>query len=165
MNVKGYNRSNAVLYAMEWAFSRNPQYYNFDPVGGDCTSFVSQCIYAGSNVMNYDKINGWYYINGYEKSPSWSGVEFLYNFLVKNIGIGPRGKDVVQNRIEIGDLVQLSFSGIKFEHSLIITRIDDVNDLNKIFTSSHTFDSLNKKISEYSFSKIRFVHINDIGIN
>ena len=66
MNVKGYNRSNAVLYAMEWAFSRNPQYYNFDPVGGDCTSFVSQCIYAGSNVMNYDKINGWYYINGYE---------------------------------------------------------------------------------------------------
>ena len=165
MNVKGYNRSNAVLYAMEWAFSRNPQYYNFDPVGGDCTSFVSQCIYAGSNVMNYDKINGWYYINGYEKSPSWSGVEFLYNFLVKNIRIGPRGKDVVQNRIEIGDLVQLSFSGIKFEHSLIITRIDDVNDLNKIFTSSHTFDSLNKKISEYSFSKIRFVHINDIGIN
>ena len=89
----------------------------------------------------------------------------MYNFLVKNIGIGPRGKDVVQNRIEIGDLVQLSFSGIKFEHSLIITRIDDVNDLNKIFTSSHTFDSLNKKISEYSFSKIRFVHINDIGIN
>ena len=40
-------------YANKWAFSRNPKYYNFDNIGGDCTSFVSQCILAGSNVMNY----------------------------------------------------------------------------------------------------------------
>ena len=55
--------------------------------GGDCTNFVSQCIYAGSNVMNYDKNNGWYYNNTNDRAPSWSGVEFLYNFLTKNKGI------------------------------------------------------------------------------
>ena len=144
MNKKDYDRLKALSYAKAWAFSRNPVYYNFDSVGGDCTSFVSQCIYAGCNVMNYDKIHGWYYINGYDKSPSWSGVEFLYNFLTRNIGIGPRGKAVSQDMIEIGDIIQLSFSGIKFEHSLIISKIDDINDLSKIFTSSHTFDSLIK---------------------
>ena len=34
-----YNREEALAYAKKWAFGRNPIYYNFDPVGGDCTSF------------------------------------------------------------------------------------------------------------------------------
>ena len=80
-----YQRDNVIKYAKEWAFSRNPKYYNFDPVGGDCTSFVSQCLFAGSGEMNYNLENGWFYNNGYDKSPSWSGVEFLYKFLTKNI--------------------------------------------------------------------------------
>ena len=75
MKNKPYNRPEAISYAKKWAFKRNPNYYNFDTVGGDCTSFVSQCIYAGSKVMNYQKDIGWYYINGNNKSPSWSGVE------------------------------------------------------------------------------------------
>ena len=67
-----YDRNKAIAYAQKWAFSRNPKYYNFDGVGGDCTSFVSQCIYAGSKTMNYTRDIGWYYINGNNKSPSWS---------------------------------------------------------------------------------------------
>ena len=31
-------------YAQKWALSRNPAYYNFDDIGGDCTNFVSQCL-------------------------------------------------------------------------------------------------------------------------
>lgn len=50
---------------------------------------ASQCIFAGSNVMNYSKSNGWYYINGNNKSPSWSGVEFLHKFLITNKLAGP----------------------------------------------------------------------------
>lgn len=46
MKYKEYNRLQAIEYAKKWAFSRNPRYYNFDPVGGDCTSFASQCIYS-----------------------------------------------------------------------------------------------------------------------
>ena len=74
MKYKEYNRTAVVEYARRWAFSRNPKYYNFDNVGGDCTSFASQCIYAGSEKMNYTKNIGWYYSNGNNKSPSWSGV-------------------------------------------------------------------------------------------
>lgn len=78
-----YDRKKTIEYAKKQAFDRNPNYYNFDSVGGDCTSFASQCMYAGAKLMNYTKEKGWYYIDGNHKSPSWSGVEFLYNFLVK----------------------------------------------------------------------------------
>lgn len=164
MISKIYDRMSAVSYAKKWALSRNPKYYNFDTVGGDCTNFISQCLFAGSKIMNYTPIKGWYYRSGYDKSPSWSGVQFLYNFLIENKGIGPRGKDVSQDRIQVGDIAQLSFNEIIFEHSLIIIKIDDISNLNKIYIASHTFDSLDKKISEYSFKKIRFIHIVDVGL-
>jgi hypothetical protein len=36
-----YDRSAAVAYAHKWAYSRNPAYYNYDKLGGDCTNFAS----------------------------------------------------------------------------------------------------------------------------
>lgn len=162
MNVVNYNRQRAYDYAKQWAFKRNPRYYNFDAVGGDCTSFISQCLFSGSNIMNYSKSNGWYYINGNNKSPSWSGVEFLHNFLTSNLGIGPFGNVVSMSDIQVGDIAQLSFSGIKFEHTVMIVKIENVNDINKIYISSHTYDSFEKPLGDYSISKIRFVHINGV---
>ena len=164
MKYKEYDRKNAIEYAEKWAYGRNPKYYNFDSVGGDCTSFVSQCIYAGSKKMNYKKEFGWYYINGNNKSPSWSGVEFLYKFLTTNKSIGPQGIEINQNKIELGEIAQLSFDGINFGHTLIIVNIENKFSLSKIKISSHTLDSFNKPISEYNFKKIRWIHIEKIGI-
>lgn len=157
-----YNRNRAVEYAQKWAFSRNPQYYNFDSVGGDCTSFASQCIYAGSNIMNYTKDKGWYYINGYSKSPSWSGVEYLYQFLTTNKLVGPYGKEIIQNNIQLGDIAQLSFNGNMYTHTLVIVNIENPITFSGIKIASHTFDSFNKAISEYDFEKIRFIHIEGV---
>lgn len=157
-----YNRKKVIEYAKKWAYSRNPKYYNFDNIGGDCTSFVSQCIYAGSNVMNYTKEKGWYYINGNNKSPSWSGVEFLYQFLINNKSVGPYGEKVSQEKIELGDIAQLSFDGKKFGHTLIIVNIENKFTLSGIKIASHTIDSYNKPISEYNFEKVRFVHIKGV---
>lgn len=163
MNTKAYNRNAAINYAKKWALSRNPKYYNFDPVGGDCTSFVSQCLYAGSQKMNYSSENGWFYNTGYNKSPSWSGVEFLYKFLTKNKGYGPRGKKVFQNEIKAGDIAQLSFDGNTFGHSLFIIDVAGPS-LNDIAVATHTYDALGKKICEYNFAKLRFIHIIDVGV-
>lgn len=52
MKIQDYQRKETKKYAKKWAYQRNPAYYNFDAVGGDCTSFASQCILAGSKVMN-----------------------------------------------------------------------------------------------------------------
>ena len=157
-----YNRQKALKYAKKWAFSRNPKYYDFDPVGGDCTNFISQCIFAGSNTMNYTKNTGWYYINGNNKSPSLTGVEFLYKFLTNNKNVGPYGKEINQKEIELGDIVQLSFSGQKFEHTLMIVNIEKYFSLAGIKIASHTYDSYNKSIAEYSFKKVRFIHIEGV---
>ena len=47
-----YDRERALAYARRWALDRNPLFYNFTTVGGDCTNFVSQCVLAGCCVMN-----------------------------------------------------------------------------------------------------------------
>lgn len=130
--------------------------------GGDCTSFASQCLYAGSNIMNYTKDTGWYYINGNNKSPSWSGVEFLYQFLINNKSVGPYGRNAKREEMELGDIAQLSFDGQKFEHTLVIVNIENRFSLSGIKIASHTYDSFNKAISEYSFQKIRFIKIEGV---
>ena len=161
MKEKEYKRSKVIKYAEKWAYKRNPQYYNYDNVGGDCTNFASQCIFAGCKVMNYSKKAGWYYKNAKDKTPSWTGVEFLYKFLIKNKDVGPQGVDTDIKNIEIGDLIQLSFENNIFTHSLIVTKKDS-NNLDGIYIASHTFNSYNRKVSTYQFEKIRFIHINKI---
>lgn len=153
-----YNRQKVYDYAKKWSYDRNPKYYNYDSIGGDCTNFGSQCIFTGCNQMNYSKNNGWYYINGNNKSPSWTGVEFLFNFLTSNKGLGPKGEVSNINTLEIGDIVQLSFNGTTFSHTLIVIK----NGLSVYDTliATHTDDVFGKSVAQYSFQKYRCIHIN-----
>ena len=57
-----YNRRAAVAYAHKWAYTRNPAFYDFSEIGGDCTNFASQCLYAGTGIMNFTPDFGWYYM-------------------------------------------------------------------------------------------------------
>ena len=72
-----YDRQAAVDYAHQWAYFRNPQFYDFNSIGGDCTNFVSQCVFAGTGVMNYTPNTGWFYINLNYRAPAWTGVTFF----------------------------------------------------------------------------------------
>lgn len=161
MKEKIYQREKAIEYARKWAFARNPKYYNFDPVGGDCTNFISQCIYAGASIMNYDKY-GWYYINGNNKSPAWTGVEYLHKFLIQNKGIGPYGTESTIENIQIGDIAQLSFDGKIFEHSLLIIETDKNHNIDNTLIATHTFDAYRKSIGSYNFRKVRYIHIDGV---
>lgn len=152
-----YNRKKVYEYAKKWAYKRNPRYYNYDNVGGDCTNFASQCIYAGCNQMNYSKNNGWYYIDGNNKSPSWTGVEFLYKFLTNNNRLGPKGEITEIENQEIGDIIQLSFNNNIFSHTLIV--IQNGTNTNNTLIAAHTYDVFGKKISEYKFERYRCIHI------
>ena len=55
-----YDRERAVEYAKKWALGRNPEYYDYSDIGGNCTAFASQCVYAGCGIMNYTPDYGWY---------------------------------------------------------------------------------------------------------
>ena len=157
MKIKSYGREKVLEYASKWAYGRNPKYYNYDLIGGDCTNFASQCIFAGSGIMNYTKDFGWYYNNANNKAPAWTGVDFLYKFLINNKGIGPFGKNIQKAELKIGDIIQLSFNGLVFAHTLVVVE----NRLN-ILVATHTFDSFGRNLNTYSYEKVRFIHIEGV---
>lgn len=157
-----YDRDKAVAYAHKWAFKRNPAYLDFENLGGDCTNFASQVIYAGSRIMNFTPVYGWYYISSYYRTASWTGVEYLYNFLVNNEGDGPFAEEVSVEDILPGDIIQLSFGGEIFEHSPVVVRTGYPVSLNNILIAAHTYNQDNYPITNYNYSKIRFIHI--IGV-
>ncbi len=149
-----YNRTAAVNYARRWALSRNPAYYDFEKIGGDCTNFASQCLYAGAGVMNYTRVMGWYYNSSYDRTPSWSGVEYLYNFLVSNKGLGPYARVVSVGEALPGDIVQLGTASGDFYHSPVITTVTPT-----ILVAAHSYDVLDRPLSSYTYDQVRFLHI------
>ncbi|MDD4110259.1 MAG: amidase domain-containing protein [Clostridia bacterium] len=151
----GYDRKSAVKYAQKWAFERNPRFINFDNYGGDCTNFVSQCIYAGCGVMNFTPTFGWFFINYLKYAPAWTGVIYLYNFLISNNNVGPYGKVVERNQVEIGDIIQLQNKMGEYHHSLIITSIRN----GELYVASHSMDSFNRTLLSYSYHNLRYIHI------
>ena len=152
-----YNRDAAASYARKWALDRNPAYYNFERIGGDCTNFASQCIFAGAKVMNYTQITGWYYNSVSDRTASWTGVEYLYQFLINNKSVGPYGHVVSENEVQPGDIVQLGRSSGGFYHSPIITAVTPT-----ILLAAHTFDALDRPLYTYSYDVARFIHIDGV---
>lgn len=111
--------------------------------------------------MNYSQY-GWYYKNGFDKSPSWSGVEFLYKFLINNKGAGPVGEEVFDvKKLEPGDVIQLSFISNIFGHSLFV--LNQADNLDDIRVATHTIDSYNRPLSSYVYQRLRMVHIAKIN--
>ena len=78
-----YDRRAAVAYAHQWAYGRNPDFYDYEEIGGDCTNFASQCLYAGTGVMNFDPVYGWFYRDPNDKAPAWTGVEYFFDFITR----------------------------------------------------------------------------------
>lgn len=158
-----YNREKAVAYAHEWAYRRNPKYYDFSDIGGDCTNFASQCLFAGSGIMNYTPVFGWFYISANNRTPSWTGVNELYRFLVNNTGAGPQGKVVRLSEIRNGDIIQLRFgSGNRFDHSPVV--VDYGNGTpDTILVAAHSYDSDCRKLSTYRYKELRPIHIYNVG--
>lgn len=150
-----YDRAAAIAYAHRFAFKRNSAYFNFDKLGGDCTNFISQCLYAGFPQMYYNE-NGWYYKNAGNRSPSWTGVEFLHDFLMSGVNRpGPSAISVpVENAIR-ADIIQLSFDGNKFSHSLIIVEKRG----HEILVATHSDDSDYRPLDTYTYTLARGLHI------
>ena len=164
MEIIGYNRRKAVSYAMQWALSKNPKYYYFDEIGGDCTNFVSQCLYAGSGIMNYTPTYGWYYVNINDRSPSWTGTKYLHQFLVSNKGLSVFGQETSADEMMPGDVIQLGDENMNFYHSVIVVRTEGFPTENTIFVASHSFAAYMKRLSDYEYKNVRFIHIKGVRI-
>ena len=144
-----------MLYAERYAFSQNPIFGNFREIGGNCTNFVSQCVYAGSCKMNYTKTFGWYYISLEDRAPAWTGVDFFYNFITENQGVGPFGKEALSDECEVGDVIQLGRESDGYYHTLIIVGFDS----DDILVAAQTDDALRRPLSTYRYDFLRYIKI------
>jgi hypothetical protein len=155
LNEYPYQRTAAKQYAEKWALSRNPAYFNFDEIGGDCTNFASQCVFAGSGVMNHTPIMGWFYYNVYDRAPAWTGVPYLHNFLMTNKTQGPFAKVATAEEMEPGDLVQFGDGTGNFYHCPVVLENKD----GVIFVAAHSYDALYRPLWSYDYPQIRYLHL------
>jgi len=155
-----YNRVKAIDYAIKWWNKRNPNFYDFDSLGGDCTNFISQCLNYGDIPMNYSP-NGWFYNNINSRAPAWTGVEEFYKFSTSNISnLGVKAKKCTIHEVEEGDIVQLKLRGEdRFHHSMIITKIKGEKNLSNILITCHTYNFVNRPLVTYNILDIRFLKI------
>ena len=163
MRLIPYDRRAAVAYAHQWAFSRNPAYYDFSALGGDCTNFASQCLFAGVGVMNYTPEFGWYYLDSEHRSPAWTGVPFFWDFMVRGErSAGPIGIDAPRRLLRPGDFVQLRFenSTDAFAHTPVVVSVGFPPRLDNILVAAHSNDADNRPLSSYeNVVELRFLHI------
>ncbi|MBP3437696.1 MAG: amidase domain-containing protein [Clostridia bacterium] len=159
--VKTYQRTRALLYAERWAFSRNPLFTDYQNLGGNCTNFVSQCVLAGSCVMNFTPVFGWYYRSDSDRSPSWTGVPYFYDFIVGNQGVGPFGREASPDELETGDVIQLGNEQDGFYHSLLVVGKENGNYL----VAAQTDDALGRPLSSYTYEFARYIRIEGVRLS
>lgn len=162
-----YNREYAVAYARRWALMRNPLFIDFTGIGGNCTNFVSQCLLAGSSVMDFTPTFGWYYRSPEDRAPAWSGVEQLYDFLTGSgdfANMQPQGPYGMQaqnrNQVEVGDVVQLANSEGDFYHTLLISGFSG----NDILVCAQSDDALDRPLSSYNYASLRIIHVMGVAL-
>lgn len=155
-----YDRNKAVEYAHRYSNSRNPRYYDFSAIGGDCTNFVSQVLFAGCGVMNYSYPFGWFYRNANDRAPAWTSAAQLGRFLTENKSVGPAAVMCSEDELERGDIVQLSFDGETFTHSAAVVGIMNRTH-DGILLAAHSNDCDNCPLSGYNFALARYLHVLD----
>ena len=162
MKLVSYDRNAVVTYAGMWAYGRNPIFYDYEKLGGDCTNFASQCVYAGSKIMNFTPTYGWYYIDTNDKAPAWTGVPFFYNFMTrKEKSIGPVAIESDIAAIRPGDVIQLSFQESEWNHTPVVIRVE-APDPSGIYLAAHSYDAYNRPLSSYQYRDVRYLHFTGV---
>lgn len=167
-----YNRDGAARYADDWAHGRNPDFYDFSDLGGDCTNFVSQAIHIGGGApMVFGGTHGvgtkgWYYFSLHDRASAWTLVGGLYRFIVSDKNIWQGGPEGIEEtnlyNMDKGDIVQFKWSASDpyWMHSVIIDGWENLGDGNKLYyVAGHSDDIKNYPLSSIQYFKRRFIRI------
>ena len=109
--------------------------------------------------MNYTPTFGWYYASASNRTPSWTGVQYLYDFLTRGKGPGPHAVETEAGELEIGDLVQLGRADGQFYHSPVVVETSP-----ELLVAAHSFDAYRRPLSSYSYDRVRYLHIAGVSI-
>ncbi|MCL2532227.1 MAG: amidase domain-containing protein [Oscillospiraceae bacterium] len=162
MTTKPFDTQAALDYARQWALARNPNYADFEDLGGDCTAFMSQILIAGGASMNHSP-NGWYFRSLNDHSPSWTGVPYMHTFLLQNTGAGPYACTIPLDDVQPGDIIQLKFGHKpQFSHSLFVLSVGDPVSPENVLIAAHSYDSLDRPLSSYVYEAARALRIEGV---
>ena len=118
-----YNRIAAITYALKWAQARNstvwPDFSSSAGGGGDCTNFISQCLYAGGWTMCYGPL-GWYSWpkRAWDHSRSWTSADAFDDYIKRSGRATPCGLE----DLDIGDLISEEIDGHGIRHWMMVTK-------------------------------------------
>lgn len=127
------NRSAGVTYARNWALSINPNWGNYESLGGDCTNFISQCLYAAGVPFDTSGYT-WYWYSDSNRAPAWTGASQFKSYALNNnssstSNYGLYARTSQWGNVTISDIVQL---GSTPYHSMFISGIvapyDEITD-------------------------------------
>lgn len=83
--------------------------------------------------------------------------------MIHNKGIGPYMREVDhQSKLLPGDVIQFGNEGKGWHHNLLVLQTGMSYD--EVLIATHTYDAYNRALSTYSFSMIRFLHIEGIRV-
>lgn len=164
-----YNWSGALDYAHQWAYGRNPAYYDFSGLGGDCTNFVSQAMHEGGGIPETASgggvgAPGWYYVSINDRAAAWNDVGALYDFMV-NGHFWSGGPEAIEQPTESymyeGDIIQYEWGdGWPWDHSVIVV---DVVQISPTYwyplVAAHSDDMDNYPFDFRDYGGIRFLHV------
>ena len=102
--------------------------------------------------------NGWFYTSVNSRSPSWTSVTALGEFLLRKKARGAVGRIVDKSEVAVGDVIQLRQNESHFNHTVIVSKIVD----GKIYVCSHSYDALDKPLDSYFYLEVRFIHILEV---
>lgn len=166
-----YNRDEAVKYAYLYADDRNPLYYDFSSIGGNCANYASQALFAGGIPMDpYGSAKWKYYDSSYDvtedekgRTPSWTATYYFYLYAKDNSGFGMCSDvDVNIFYASKGDIIQVGYDD--YTHTTIA--VDVVYKDGKILDillNSNTVGLENYPMLGYTYENKRLIKI--LGYN
>ena len=112
--------------------------------------------------MNFTPEFGWYYRSPDDRTPSWAGVPFFWDFMTRREpSPGPWGMDATLNFLRPGDFVQLRFQGGEgFAHTPVVVSVGSPPDLSNILVAAHSNDADDRPLDTYEHvAEMRYLHI------
>ena len=130
-----YDRNAAYEYLMEYCHKRNPRWYAYDAVGGNCMNFGSQVLLAGGIPEDERGDEEWYWDGQNDLDLSWINVGRFYTYCRDNEGYGlVADTEAGYYTGEVGDVLIVGFNGDHRHATIISTVVQD--------ETGHTVDYL-----------------------
>lgn len=156
-----YDRAAAYDYLMAYCDERNPAWYAYDDVGGNCMNFGSQVLLAGGIPEDEKGDEEWYWDGQNDLDLSWINVGRFYDYCRKNDGFGlVADTEAGYYTGEVGDVLIVGFNG-DHRHTTIISDIvkDKAGNTVDYLISCNTTNYRDFPASAYYYTFHRLVKI------